>query len=234
MSLEEDLSARRTSVPSSAVERLAKSIRSSVRTGRLVADQRLVEADLTKSFGVSRSTVREAIRLLVAEGLLTQEPNRSTRVRKMSEVEVIDLTRVRETLEGLAARMAAENIGRTGNKEALRTLFDAMAASIAAADIETYYDQNEQLHALILQMSCNLPLSRLVKQLRISAFRVQFWKVGQTELSKRSHSDHERVIQAILCGNADLAEAEMRRHVGNSVVALKQLHSHDSLSWPPR
>jgi DNA-binding GntR family transcriptional regulator len=205
----------------SAVERIASALRDEVRLGRLVPDQRLVEADLVERFHVSRGTVREATRKLVAEGLLTREHNRSVRVRRMSAEEVASLYRVRESLEGLAARMAAENIERPGHRVQLERLRREMAATAARGDIDTYYRHNETMHSLIVAQSGNTHLVRLVDQLRLSTFRVQFWGGALIERCRRSHRDHEVIFTAILAGQPSQAATAMCRHIRNSAAEVR-------------
>src|SRR5262249_54932236 len=94
------------------VEHVIKSIRESVRQGRLAQGERLVVADLAKAFGVSVGPVREAIRRLAGEGLLEFTPHCGASVRAYTERDVREIFQVRGAIEGLAARLAAENIHR--------------------------------------------------------------------------------------------------------------------------
>lgn len=204
----------------SAVDRVVQGLRAGLRGGRYAPGQRMIEADLTAAFGVSRGTVREAMRRLVAEGALSQEHNRGIRVRRMSRGDVSALYRVRESLEGLAARLAAENVMRAGHRPRLRQLRAALEAAVRAADVQRYDELNEELHATVVQLGGNEPLGSLVQQLRVPIFRLQFRQLHALERARRSHEDHLRLISAIVSGDGDAAEAAMRAHIRNSAAYL--------------
>lgn len=209
--------------PESTVDRIVKGLRDGLRVGRYAPGQRLIESDLTATFGTSRGPVREALRRLVAEGALSQEHNRGIRVRRMSRDEVSALYRVRESLEGLAARLAAERIGAPGHRARLRQLARALDAAMREGDVERYDALNEQLHADIVRLGGNDHLVRLVDQLRLPLFRLQFRQQNALERTRRAHDDHRRLLTAILLGSADKAEAAMRRHIQNSAQYLAEM-----------
>ena len=81
-----------------------------IDTARLVSGQRLVEADLTREFGISRALLREAFRQLAAEGAIELVPNRGAEVRRLTRAEALELFEIRTELEGMAARRAAERM----------------------------------------------------------------------------------------------------------------------------
>ena len=81
-----------------------------IDSARLVSGQRLVEADLTREFGISRALLREAFRQLAAEGAIELVPNRGAEVRRLTRQEALELFEIRTELEGMAARRAAERM----------------------------------------------------------------------------------------------------------------------------
>lgn len=207
----------------SAVERVVHALRTRLAQGDYAPGHHLVESELTEELGVSRGSVREAFRLLVAEGLLTNELNRGIRVRRLSRDDVIALYQVREVLEGLGARLAAGRIAVADYKERLRALQKEMTAAIAAPDVDRYYDLNEALHALVLEMSGNSYVRQMVAQLRIPAMRLQFRQRKQLERSRRSHDDHKPLIRALLAGDDAAAELAMREHIRHSGEYVRTL-----------
>lgn len=196
----------------SAVDRIISAIRLGVTEGLLVPGQRLVEADLTRRFGVSRGPVREALRRLVAEGLLTHERNKGISVRQLTRKEISDLYKIRERLQALAARLAAENIGKEGRKAVLREMrAEAMKAS-KASDWHRYFDLNDRCHAVIVEMSDNPQLIQLIEQFNIHFFRLPFRRALAADIPNM-HVGLDAAIAAIVRGDADAAEFAMTAHV---------------------
>ena len=211
-----------TSSKESVADRIVASLRESIRAGRLVPGHRLVEADLTTRFKASRGPVREALRRLVAEGLLSQERNHSIKVRTMSREEVAALFRVRAALEGMAARMAAENIAKPGNRGAIKALFRKMEAALGDNDAERYHDLNEEWHSLVVRSSASTLLIGLIDQLLLQSYRVQFRGVSPS-LMKRSHKHHKAISSAIANGDGEAAEAAMRAHIEETALLFQEV-----------
>jgi DNA-binding GntR family transcriptional regulator len=211
----------------SAATRIAHMLRERLRAARYAPGQRLVEADLCAEFSVSRGPVRTALRQLVADGLLTEEHNRGVRVPRLTRSEIEDLFRVREVVEGLAARMAAERIGRGGKTKQLTQLADEMEAAIATRSSAAYYDLNERLHNLIFELADAPLLSRLFDQLSVPSFRLQFIHLLGPDRSQLSHHEHRPIIAAILAGKPEAAEKAMRQHIRRSREAFDRI-SDDS------
>src|SRR5918998_1345059 len=104
---------------------IAEALRQAIRDRHLMPGARILETDVAKRFSVSRQPVREAIRMLEHEGLLTSVPNRGTFVTRVSVEDSIDICDVREALEGLAARRAVRNL-TAGDRDRLRAIPDLM------------------------------------------------------------------------------------------------------------
>jgi DNA-binding GntR family transcriptional regulator len=211
-------SAKATGVqPVSAVERVVESIRSGISSGRFVAGQRLIEADITADLKVSRSSVREAIRRLTAEGLVESAHHKGARVRQMSRREVLSLFETRSVLEGLAARLAARNIDRDpALKRTLNNLRSAMKTAVSNRRSQDYVALNHKFHDALVEASGNPHLAPLVRQLQTPILRFQFRALIDIEQMEDSFKGHERIIAGVLAGNEAMAEREMKRHVEHS------------------
>ncbi len=119
-----------------AVDYTVRRLRDAIFAGHLVPGQRLVAGDLTAEVGVSRGTILQAFQRLSADGLLEIVPNRGAIVRRLSRDQVRDLFQIRENLEGLAAQLAAENIGQGNN----RAVFSEAWKSVQpTADVLDYW-----------------------------------------------------------------------------------------------
>ncbi len=221
----------RTAVPKAAgepkpvttVERIADELRRGIKSGRFAPGQRLIEADLTRLLNVSRGPLREAMARLAGDGLVRIEPNRGVTVRTLTREEVQSIAAIREMLEGLAARLAAENIDRDGRRAEFRRAWQDMTSERARSDPGDYVDANERFHTTIVRIGGNAPLEQLLEQLRTPLFRFQFRsRFTMTNLA-RGHQDHSAIAKAILAGDADAAERAMRRHLRNSTKLIQSL-----------
>jgi len=197
----------------STVERILLKIRDGIRNGAYAPGQRMVEADFTAELGVSRGPVREAFRRLAAEGLLTEEHHRGMRVRQITLDELKKIYRVREMLEGLAARMAAENVAQGGSAKQLQQIAKQLERAMEDGDMQVYFDLNASLHEEIIRLGQAPILERIMPQLNTHVFRMQFWHLLKTEHAKQSNEGHRAIVHAIVEGDPDEAERQMRAHV---------------------
>lgn len=208
-----------------AVDRVVHLIREGVKRGRYAPGQRLPEVDLTRELGVSRGPLREALSRLAAEGVLEIEPYRGAMVRRLSRRDVEDLYQVREVLEGQAAALAARRISADDRAGRLRVAIEEMDSwhGINDSDAYAYMDSNASFHGLIISMADNQVLADLMAQLRTNAFRLQLVNVMRSEAREASIRQHKEVAAAILTGDPQRAEAQMRRHVRDSYDAVMRV-----------
>jgi DNA-binding GntR family transcriptional regulator len=178
-----------------------------ILTGKLAGGARLSEPELAKWFRTSRAPVREALRRLQQGGLVTIEPRRGASVKVPTRAEVEDMLAVREALEGMAARLAAERASdddvarlrdcvqrlKTGKRKASASKADFHDVLIRAA-------RNEALQEL-MRGSMNM-----FRMLRSISSRME----GR---SGESGGEHEAILRAIEARDADAAEAQSRSHV---------------------
>ncbi len=195
------------------VDTVVESIRERIKDGRFVPGQRLIEADLTKQFDVSRGPLREALGRLASEGLLKIEPHRGAIIRRLSRRDIEEIFAVRQSLEGLAARLAAENINAGDYRKRLEAIVDVMRKRTNDVNPNIYMSSNEKFHDLVLEISNNQYLNDLVTQLRTPIFRYQFHKFVNVDAQKESMAGHEAIATAILEGNGPKAEKAMKKHI---------------------
>jgi DNA-binding GntR family transcriptional regulator len=206
---------RRTS--GTAVQAVIDAITEGVKEGRYAPGQRLVEADLTRELGVSRGPLREALGRLVAEGVVENEPYRGAVVRKLTRADVVDLFQIREVLEGEAARLAALAIDEGDHRRRMLASLEALATFKRRPDTIAYMDENTRFHELVVELSGNKLLARLIGQLQVHAFRLLLRRlISESSAVADSIQEHEAVAEAILAGDGRAAEREMRRHVRRS------------------
>jgi DNA-binding GntR family transcriptional regulator len=168
---------------------------------------RLTEERLAVDFGVSRNPVREAIRVLEAEGFLLAQPRRGAVVASMSVQDVVDLFDVRLALETLAAGLAAERIEPDGSAM-LTGLLARARGTRRMADLAAL---NTRFHAAICALAGNQLLAGLMESLH---GRLQ-WVYRQSVATRAAQSwgEHQRLAEAILSRDPDAAGEEARLHV---------------------
>jgi DNA-binding GntR family transcriptional regulator len=202
----------RVSAPSQ-VTHIVEAIRDGLRWGRYSPGQRLIEADLTRMFDVSRGPVREALGRLQVEGLVEITPHRGASVRQMTSRDVEELMVVRQMLEGQAARLAALNIDQSDNRENLKRATRELKQWTRTKDVVGYVEANDAVHGLILEVAGNRLLTKMVRELRQHAFRLLFADILSVQHVRQSALDNVQLLQAILEGDATKAESVMRRQL---------------------
>ena len=140
--------------------------------------------------------------------------------------EIVD-NAVDEALEGHAARLAAEQIEKGDNRKRLEQVLDAVQQHRDLTDVPDYMDVNAQFHEVIVEISGNELLARMVGQLQVQAFRLLHRLLADTAGKDRSIHEHQTVASAILAGDADAAERAMREHVRSS-----RQHVLRDEAWP--
>jgi DNA-binding GntR family transcriptional regulator len=207
----------------SLVDQLTDAIRLAVVEGRFVPGQRLVEADLTREFSVSRGPLREALKRLESEGLVDIVAHRGAAVRRPTRAELEELFRIREVLEGLAARLAAENCRSPAVRRKLEREAEWQRASREDFDTLDYIEDNERFHRTIFEVASSPMLDRMIQQLRMPVYRAAFFRLFKASNRPRSVRQHLAILEAILAGDADRAEREMRGHVGETAELARTI-----------
>ncbi len=211
--------------PAGAVQHAVQAIREMAERGELVPGQRLVEPDLMAQLGVSRATVREAFRVLHAEGLVQLERDKGASVRRLDGRQVLESFEIRELLEGLAARRAAAQLAAKGPlRSRLQALAEAMEKAAARRAVPEYGALNREFHQLVVAAADSPQLEALAAYVHPPAvLRTLHRRLTERGAMDRSMAEHRAVIQALLAGDGEKGEAAMRRHVRSSmkeVVAM--------------
>jgi DNA-binding GntR family transcriptional regulator len=200
-------------------ERIVVRLREAIITGDLAAKTRLMEPELARQLGVSRTPLREAIRQLEVEGFLTTIPRVGTFVSEVSARDVEDTYAIRAVLEGLAARQAAEN-----PDPAKASTFRAILVELEqkSFDYRVYHEAAGRFHDVIFALSQNQRLRAMYQSLtyQVTRFRSLSLAVGQRP--KVSVREHQQIAAAILSGRGEEAERLMRAHIEGARTVLRQ------------
>jgi DNA-binding GntR family transcriptional regulator len=199
-------------------------LRAAIAGGRLQPNERLVEADVVRATGSSRSAVRTALVRLAQEGLVEHERNRGARVRMVGEEEAVEILQARAVLEALTARGAAERADAE-DVAGLREILASMRARLDAGDLVGASERNAALHARVLALSGNETARRLVASLNSQLVRFQYRTILVPGRAERSYEEHSAIVEAIASGDADAAEAAMRGHLEHVTDALRAAHA---------
>ena len=191
-------------------ERVAAELRRAIGDGRYRPGERLVEGRLAADFGVSRIPVREALRMLAAEGVVDVQPRHGASVAKLSREAAREMVEVRATLEGLNARLAARH-RESDLLKAVTKVLERGNAAAAAGKLGELAKFNGEFHDLLAKAGSNSVLGDLMRTLR-ERTQVVFPALNK-EQARRTWSEHAAILQAVIAGDEDLAELLAERHV---------------------
>ncbi|MCJ8144011.1 GntR family transcriptional regulator [Ancylobacter sp. A5.8] len=193
-------------------DRIFRELEFEIVSGKLSMGTKLGEETLAARFGVSRGPLREALRRLEGGGLVVRLPHLGVRVVQLSTMDLAEIYEIREVLEGLAARLAAERMTEE-ERAALKTL---LQEHLDLANHEgTIYPQafgDEDIHYRIAKGAKSYLLKRLLCGDLYSLIRLcRYRTTGPDQVP--AYRDHIRIIEAIAEGDGQMAEILMRRHI---------------------
>lgn len=194
-------------------------LRSLLLSGSIPPDTRLTEADLTRMFDVSRSTMRTALARLTQEGYVTGEVNRGVRTRSFSVEEAADILEAREILEAALAGKAAERATAEEVEDMRRTLQD-MEEAQSRGDQDAYSRGNRRFHQQIKQAAHQNTLARAHDTLLYPLVMRQYRNLEAQHPRSGSLEEHQAVFLALVTRNPEAATAAMRHHIGSARRAL--------------
>jgi DNA-binding GntR family transcriptional regulator len=193
------------------VDEVASHLRERIVNGSLSPGERLNELRLMEEFGLSRSPIREALRVLAAEGLVVIEPRRGTVVRPVSMDDLRDLFEVRALFETFAL---GEAIGRRREHGVgLRGLLDDARRLLGRRDVAGWYDSSQRFHDAIVEAGGNVHLKALYDTVKLSMRRYQLLVIGLPQHPARSQAEHESIVAAFTRGDSARATALLRAHI---------------------
>lgn len=199
-------------------------LRDRIRRGRFVPGQRLIEADVIRETGASRSRVREAMQRLESEGLLVIEEFRGASVKRFGIDELRQIYRARMALEGMAAHDFAA-FGSPELKAQLAELQEALNGCEHGANHERFAAFNDEWHRLIIDGADNEYIRGFLERLRVPLYRLLFQSFYASDRIDLANAGHRRITAAILAGDGDAAERLMRDHIAEGLDALSALDS---------
>lgn len=195
-------------------------LREAIVRGDIAPEARLVESEISTNFSMSRGAVRTALIRLEEEGLVVREPHRGARVRKVSDAEAVEILQARAVLEGLAVRVTAERIDDAGAAR-LQALLTRHRELLEGGDLLGASDANADLHAALLELSGHGTARRLIRALNSQTVRYQYRTILIPGRPAASVAEHTAIVEAVVAGKRDDAEAAMRNHLFNVAQAVQ-------------
>jgi DNA-binding GntR family transcriptional regulator len=211
--------------PASTSSRLFEQIRDRILEGQLTPGAKVTEAELAQRYGVNRAPLREALLRLEERRLIERIPFSGTRVFQPSEKMMGELYDIREMLEGLACRRAAEVITRKEVAE-LTQIAEESAVRLERERQLTTEGQPaiRDLHIRIAQISGNAELQRLLNGEIWHYMRASYWRLKRPiEVRLLGARQHEWIIEALAARDGELAEQLMRHHIRSNKETWKQM-----------
>lgn len=196
-------------------------LRDAILSHQLPPGTRLSVPDMARRLGISRSPTREAIARIAYEGLATVEPNRGAVVSDIRAEDLVEIYSLREVLEGLACRLAADRLDEP-QADRLQMIVDSHQQAIAAEDLERHYQLDLTFHAAIREITQHQrlieSLDRLQGQIRVAMYTTHRSPGGPAQ----ALAEHKTILRALLSADPDQAERAGRAHVSRLLHDLRQ------------
>ena len=196
-----------------------KTLRKGILTGELKPGERLMEIHLANRLGVSRTPIREAIRKLELEGLVTMVPRRGAEVANITEKNLKDVLEVRQALESLAIELACERITEE-NKEELRQKLDQVETAVRTGDTGAIASADVAFHDAIVEFSGNMRLIQLVGNLGEQMYRYRFEYIKDVSKHSQIMSEHRIMFDSIMENDREKAARIVKVHINNQEEAI--------------
>lgn len=200
-----------------------KTLRQGILTGELKPGERLMEIHLANKLGVSRTPIREAIRKLELEGLVTMIPRRGAEVAQITEKSMKDVLEVRKVLDNLSVELACDRITEE-EKEVLKSACVDFEEAVKTGDFGKIAKTDVAFHDIIVAATRNIRLSQMVNNLAEQMYRYRFEYIKDSSQHARLVQEHEEICQGIVTGDKKKALAAIEAHIDNQEIAvLKQI-----------
>lgn len=201
---------------------VVEQIRDLIVEGTLVEGSRISERALCERFGVSRTPLREALKVLAAEGIVELLPNRGARVAKVPFAEVAESLVVIGALEGLAAQLACERITDDQIAE-ITALHYQMVAHYLRRDLPNYFRANQAIHQAIVKAAGNSVLEEMERHLSLRLRRARYAANLNAMRWNEAVSEHEQILRALTERNGGALSVLLKAHFTHKIAGLAAL-----------
>ncbi len=196
-------------------------LRKAILTGELKPGQRLMEIHLAKRLGVSRTPIREAIRKLELEGLVTMIPRRGAEVAQITEKSLKDVLEVRRALDALCAELACGRIAEE-DKGRLAVACEEFEKATKTKDATIIAKADVALHDIIVEATGNQRLVQLVNNLAEQMYRYRFEYIKDESQHEKLIEEHRMIYESIMEGNSAAAAEAAKVHIDNQEKSIME------------
>ncbi|HRE21601.1 MAG TPA: GntR family transcriptional regulator [Rhabdaerophilum sp.] len=193
-------------------DEVAERLRELIMSGELEPRERINENELCERFGISRTPLREALKILATEGLLELLPNRGARVGSVSEVEIHEIVEVVAGLEALAAELAC-SAATEADIDTVETKTLMMQRAYQRGDDAAYFMLNREIHEAIMQASRNATLAGLYTNLSSRIQRMRYRAHKTPEQWRSAMEDHLEIARLLRARDVEALPRVMRQHI---------------------
>jgi DNA-binding GntR family transcriptional regulator len=209
-------------------DQVGERIRALIFDRQLAPGEFIDENRLAEKWQISRTPLREALKVLVAEGLVELVPRRGCRVIEITETDADELFPIMALLEGRCAFEATLRAS-PGDLRDLQRMHDELERTAAARDVDGYYKANHAFHSFVQQLANNRWLDRVTADLRKFVRMLRGRQLVLPGRIEASINEHRVLINAMLAGDSARAERAMHDHLLAQLAALKNLRTLESL-----
>ncbi|MCZ8262054.1 MAG: GntR family transcriptional regulator [Beijerinckiaceae bacterium] len=193
-------------------DEVAERLRELILTGELEPRERINEVELCERFGISRTPLREAIKILATEGLLELLPNRGARVGHVSQSEIEEMIEVVAGLEATAAELACRSI-TDAEVDVIEAKTLVMQKAYARGDEKSYFTLNREIHEAMMQAARNATLANIYANLSSRIQRMRYTAHKTPEQWQRAMDEHTRMAELLRVRDGEALARVVRDHI---------------------
>jgi DNA-binding GntR family transcriptional regulator len=193
-------------------------IRELIELGTLAPGEKISENDLCEKFGISRTPLREALKVLKSEGLIEMLPNRGARVTRLTAKDVEHTYNIMGALEGLSGETACQYIS-DAEVDHIRALNNQMVEHFHRGELMEYFGANQKIHECIMLASKNDVLLEVYNNLSQRIKRIRYSSQMTDDYWHKAVNDHEQMIEALQNRDGERLGNILRSHLGHKLEA---------------
>ncbi len=202
-------------------EELTTALRELIVNGELQPGKKVPEKDLCELYGVSRTPLREALKVLATDGLVHLEPNRGAWVSQITIEDLDEMFPVMAALEALAGELACKHI-TDDEIEAIRVLHDRMYGHYKAGELAEYFALNQQIHEAILAAARNATLTVQYRSLATRVRRGRYMANMTRERWDQAMAEHEAILDRLAARDGAALSVILKEHMERTSVTLRE------------
>ncbi|NLE26481.1 MAG: GntR family transcriptional regulator, partial [Clostridiaceae bacterium] len=204
-----------------------ETLRKAIVSGDIKPGERLMEVSLADQMGVSRTPVREAIRRLEAEGLVTMTPRKGTHVSELSVKDIMDVLEVRTVLDKLATDLAAKRM-QPAQLKSLESVHKQYISCVERENMEGAVKKDVEFHDLIYAASGNPRLVAVAGSLREHIYRFRVIYMSGSLIAENVLNEHEEILTALKEAQNNIASNLAEKHIRNQMETIIKTVTEDN------